>query len=605
MAMKAEPREAITQGSKQKKGKEAEALLHSILPMLQKAKDTADGFNMQQFDIGKAIKAATAEVESPEKSGGLGWDAASEAQLDLDLDGDDTKSAAAGDAQGGSSKDGKKTRARDVARLRVSSYEKQRKAVSAIEKEAESTLKTSAECFAKYKTRTEFAHFLEILHVRQTLLKAFLEEDAASFEKRVNELDEKTLSLQPVPKEVLLKTSVMKDLKSLLENILLQNEKEALESACRSLSDQCAIHIQLRNSLKNSARDLEGAVKSEEKKKEREEAAQAKREAQKKQTADAQSAAATRKAAAKDTDRGVTILSTFSDKLRFTWFQRFPDLSKFKARIGAGAQRIAAAAAGESEAMANNLQITQALASGAVPFVISSLADVAKLVSESPSLRCQVTNFSHQFPGTQLCRTSGRAQCPAKVDESTKQLVDLMLEAAPFRKDASVIDSAPYADLKSILRVALFGFTPEMSYVGFEERGLGQLRYLVQGSRKVIMASPRTIQDRLNVTAASVQEIMQIWKYIDLSKLSDCNFMYAGVQKAGSLMYCPPGWLIAEEALNGDRVVGFRVAVIPDRTESCVADFNAFLKLIPAGHAYEKLAKLAQKCLTQDADADA
>ena len=582
MAMKAEPREAITQGSKQKKGKEAEALLHSILPMLQKAKDTADGFNMQQFDIGKAIKAATAEVESPEKSGGLGWDAASEAQLDLDLDGDDTKSAAAGDAQGGSSKDGKKTRARDVARLRVSSYEKQRKAVSAIEKEAESTLKTSAECFAKYKTRTEFAHFLEILHVRQTLLKAFLEEDAASFEKRVNELDEKTLSLQPVPKEVLLKTSVMKDLKSLLENILLQNEKEALESACRSLSDQCAIHIQLRNSLKNSAR---------------------KREAKKKQTADAQSAAATRKAAAKDTDRGVTIVSTFSDKLRFTWFQRFPDLSKFQARIGAGAQRIAAA--GESEAMANNLQITQALASGAVPFVISSLADVAKLVSESPSLRCQVTNFSHQFPGTQLCRTSGRAQCPAKVDESTKQLVDLMLEAAPFRKDASVIDSAPYADLKSILHVALFGFTPEMSYVGFEERGLGQLRYLVQGSRKVIMASPRTIQERLNVTAASVQEIMQIWKYIDLSKLSDCNFMYAGVQRAGSLMYCPPGWLIAEEALNGERVVGFRVAVIPDRTESCVADFNAFLKLIPAGHAYEKLAKLAQKCLTQDADADA
>ena len=66
-------------------------------------------------------------------------------------------------------------------------------------------------------------------------------------------------------------------------------------------------------------------------------------------------------------------------------------------------------------------------------------------------------------------------------------------------------------------------------------------------------------------------------------------------------MYIPPGWLLAEEVQNGEKVVGLRVGILPEGEDECLKDFKTFVDLIPDGHTYQKQAKLAEKCLTQKA----
>ena len=92
---------------------------------------------------------------------------------------------------------------------------------------------------------------------------------------------------------------------------------------------------------------------------------QPRKAAKRKQTADAASAAATRKAATKDSQKGVTILSTFSEKLKFTWFPRFADLAKFKAKL---AEAMESKAAGEDPTALKPLVAAAAkVATGSMP----------------------------------------------------------------------------------------------------------------------------------------------------------------------------------------------------------------------------------------------
>ena len=288
--MVAETSQEISHGSKVKKGKEAEQLLEGRAAMIRRAKDTADGFDMQPFSFAKTASAVEAELESsPEKSAALGWDASSEARLDLDNmsvadaahpGGGKVGAAGEGDAaQGSDEKDenGKKNKTRDVGRFRVSSFEKQRRAVTNIKTEAANALQTSGESLEEHESKNDqFGHFIAIVRVRRALLEALTKKTNKDFMQHVEDLNAKSLSLQPVPRAVLVRTHVLEQLEDALERIMQKETKEEIETLCTCLSQQCAIHVQLRNSLKNSTRDLENAIKADAKKKERDAEAAAK-----------------------------------------------------------------------------------------------------------------------------------------------------------------------------------------------------------------------------------------------------------------------------------------------------------------------------------------
>ncbi|CAE7836504.1 unnamed protein product [Symbiodinium sp. CCMP2592] len=498
-------KEEISHSSKVKKGKEAEQLLEGCASMIRRAKDAADGFDMQPFNFAKTASAVEAALESSaEKNGGLGWEASSEAQLDLD-----NLSVAES----------------TLGKLVQPAREMLVKGVKRRMTGAVNALQTSAESLEQHESlKGQFGHVFAIVQVRRALLDALTKKSNKDFQEHVESLDAKSLSFQPMPRAVLVRTHVLEQLQDALERIMQKETKEEIENLCSCLTQQCAIRIQLRNSLKNTTRDVENAIKADVKKKERDAEAPAKKAAKTRQTADTASAAAARKATAtaKDSEKGVTILSTFFEKLKFTWFPRFGDLSKFKAKIGEAMESKAAGA--DPTALHPLVAAAAKVATGSMPFVISSVPDIEKLVKESPRLRCMVTNFGHQFSGTQLCKVTGRVQCPMK-------------------KANAVLAEPVYKDLEPLVfQASLFGFTSEVSYVGFEKRGLGQLQYVLQGSRRVITASPRAVMERMGGQGNAASWVT------DMIKLHVCG-------DAGSIMYIPLGWLIAEEVQNGEKVV--------------------------------------------------
>ena len=48
-----------------------------------------------------------------------------------------------------------------------------------------------------------------------------------------------------------------------------------------------------------------------------------------------------------------------------------------------------------------------------------------------------------------------------------------------------------FPNLRPVLRSSTFGFASDVTYAGYEERGMGQLRHMSQGCRKLFVAHPR------------------------------------------------------------------------------------------------------------------
>ena len=120
-----------------------------------------------------------------------------------------------------------------------------------------------------------------------------------------------------------------------------------------------------------------------------------------------------------------------------------------------------------------------------------------------------------------------------------------MLSACPFHVEAD-----GFASLRPILRVAIFGFASDMTYSGYEERGMGQLRYFSQGARKILVVNPVLLCNGLGKKCDSLQELLQLWSSMDVPTLEKleggAGMVYMAMQKPGSLLYVPPGWLIVE-----------------------------------------------------------
>ena len=89
----------------------------------------------------------------------------------------------------------------------------------------------------------QFGHFIAIVQVRRALLEALTKKTNKDFMQHVEDLNAKSLSLQPVPRAVLVRTHVLEQLEDALERIMQKETKEEIETLCTCLSQQCAIHF--------------------------------------------------------------------------------------------------------------------------------------------------------------------------------------------------------------------------------------------------------------------------------------------------------------------------------------------------------------------------
>ena len=78
----------------------------------------------------------------------------------------------------------------------VSSFEKQRRAVTNIKTEAANALQTSGESLEEHESKNDqFGHFIAIVRVRRALLEALTKKTNKDFMQHVEDLNAKSLSL--------------------------------------------------------------------------------------------------------------------------------------------------------------------------------------------------------------------------------------------------------------------------------------------------------------------------------------------------------------------------------------------------------------------------
>ncbi|CAE7359462.1 unnamed protein product [Symbiodinium natans] len=573
-------RKEMLSGGKQQKGKAQESLQQSVGQMLRRAQDTQHGFQDKVTAFLDKAAVSAAEESSPEKLRdgddarsvfGDGSVAGSEKNQLKGLAAEDLlgemESAPKSNGKGGG------RRVKDIARLRATAYEKQKKVLSTLGTDAISQIEAADKLVNDNQaSKTEYEHFFDIIKVRKDLLQQLAGKDTtqAAYESYVQGLDDKSLALQPLAKAVLLKTQALPGCNDLCQSVLVQTEKGELDNCCKDLTDHVAVHNQVRNALKTSCKDLDSTVKQalRRQKKEKEKADKQKASDEKKNTEDKQALAEKLKA---DKDKGVysTLLQAPANlltELGMSSVATYPDVAAVKTSII------------KSEA----------------PFIITSFSEVKAFIDQRPALKCLITNFSHQFPGTAMCSRTGRAQSPvktAKGDNIAEDLQALLGGVVPL------LETSVPEKLQSVTHAALYGFTSDMVYYGFEERGLPQLRYICHGSRQVFMIHVQDFLATISKTdKADLREVLQLWKVMDIFRWKQIEgglpVLHTCIQKPGSLMYIPPGFLIAEKVLNSEKVVGIRMSLIP-RCSKNAAQLDKFRNLLPAEHPYLEMTELA------------
>ena len=554
----------LISGTKQKKGKDAEHLMGKEDGMMSKNKETGHGYQDKSFFSHLPQRGA---------DGGADMDDAFSSPEKPTLDGSDSKgNSGKGKGKGGGHKP------RDVARTRASLREKIRRSIAGIQKEFKSIMAEADQmCKKRDGVQAQYEHFFDILLLRRDILsEVTLNTSQDDFKNYLNGLPERLIQLQPIPKAVLENTPVVSVLQDLCQKLLTVEDKEMLDAQAKLISDHLSIHAQLRNALKSSAKDLGSAVKAAEKRAEKENQKQEKKrqadEAKKAMQSKKESLSSANGKGGKGDPRGgsksaADLLRTpdavLLNKLKVTPFDSFPDLKSVK----------------------------EAGLKGDRPFVMQSFDEMKKLIADTPPLRCLLTNFSHQFPGSAMCVQSGRAQCPVKIpseDAIIKNIQSIMLSACPFHVEAD-----GFASLRPILRVAIFGFASDMTYSGYEERGMGQLRYFSQGARKILVVNPVLLCKGLGKKCDSLQELLQLWSSMDVPTLEKleggAGMVYMAMQKPGSLLYVPPGWLIVEQVINSEKAHGLRLSIIVKDT-GCQEAFRFFEQRLDQGHPYKSSA---------------
>lgn len=459
---------------------------------------------------------------------------------------------------------------KDLVRFRAGCYEKSKKLILACETDHSAALKSAEDTLSKYATEKDsMSHFFEILEVRSQLLKSLNKDNAGTWMADLQTYQDK-LKFLPVSEEQLRKLPVIGDFDKLLKGLLSADKVENVEAASSDIKNACAVHSQLRSALKSSTKDIENAVKSKVKKAEAA-AKKAKKTAEKNEKKAKDEAAAAAKGRGSG---GAKLIPTFITT----------EMNKFMCEIQTFET---------FELFEKDLQKV----SGKDPFFIKQYAPLKDFLENNVNVKCQLVNFTNQFQGTQVCKETGRAQCPVVGD--AQKHVSALFEKVFSTIQAKVPDEGPEAKaLKPILHSALFGFTGAMEYTGIEDKGFAQVRFVQSGVRKVFVISLEDWVDHCMPSKPdTIQDVLHAWKFAKMEDLVAKKVedkIVPVIQHPGSLLYVPACWLVWEKAENGAPVVGFRHSLVAKATTDSLQMFS---NLLPKGNRLKEVVEAGMKVM--------
>jgi hypothetical protein len=134
--------------------------------------------------------------------------------------------------------------------------------------------------------------------------------------------------------------------------------------------------------------------------------------------------------------------------------------------------------------------------------------------------------------------------------------------------------------LVTLNRVSFFGFMQDMKFVSPEFEGLGQLRYIVHGSRSVRCVSISALASSagIDLKTCNMGDLKSFVESMTAAKFADHEVpMCAFEQKAGQFSYVPSGWIVADRSENNQPVVGLRMTAI---SKSNLADWQLHRQIV-------------------------
>ena len=461
----------------------------------------------------------------------------------------------------------KPSKQKDVVRARASHFDKNQKLLATLVSEHAAALTAATEVARKHDSeRAELKHFFDILTVREKLLDILANKTAVELKTFLDTESKESISCQPVPEPQLRTCLVAADLDPLVKKVLAEETNDGVENNCTEVKNMIAIHSQVRTAVKTSARDIENAVRSKVKRKEaaaKKAAKEKEKETLKEQKAQAAAAKAKAGAASPGSGAQPTLLKV--------------DIQKFKAQV---------------QTFSNFDDFGKAKISGEQPFLITNFGILQEFLKDNVALKCQVVNFGNQFLGTQICKQTGRAQCPVMGDDAQEKVgafFDKVTGSFQLPLPASEAD-AERKVLKPLLHSALFGFSADMEYAGIEDKALGQLRFVHSGVRKVCMIKITDFIQLMAQPPSNMGELIQAWKFLRFEDLEakGCDKVIPAVQTPGSVLYVPPAWLVAEKVENGSSVVGLRRSLM---VKSGTEEIEQMIKLLDSKHPLQEIAR--------------
>ena len=258
------------------------------------------------------------------------------------------------------------------------------------------------------------------------------------------------------------------------------------------------------------------------------------------------------------------------------------DIQKFKAPV---------------QTFTNFVDFGKASISGEQPFLITNFCILQDFLKDNVALKCQLVNFGNQFLETQICKQTGRAQCPVMGDDAQEKVGAFFDRVTRSPHHLPLPASGAEAEskvLKPLLHSALFGFSADMEYAGIEDKALGQLRFVHSGVRKVCMIKITDFMQLMTQPPSNMGELIQAWKFLrseDLEKKENADKadkIIPAVQTPGSLLYVPPSWLVAEQVENGSSLAGLRRSLM---VKSGTEEIEQMIKLLDSKHPLQDIAR--------------